>query len=34
MFKLRRMRLEEIVACTGQKRGAYKILVGKREGKI
>ena len=32
-IKLRRRRLGEHVACTGERRGAYRVLVGKREGK-
>ena len=33
MFKLRRMRWEGHVARMGERRGAYKVLVGKPEGK-
>jgi hypothetical protein len=33
MFKSRRMRWAEHVACMGHKRNAYRVLVGKAEGK-
>jgi hypothetical protein len=33
MIKARRMRLAEHVARTGEKRNAYRLLVGKPEGK-
>jgi hypothetical protein len=33
IIKLRRMRWAEHVACMGEKRNAYRILVGKPEGK-
>ena len=32
-IKSRRMRWEELVACMGNRRGAYRVLVGRREGK-
>jgi hypothetical protein len=32
-IKLRRMRWAGLVACMGNRRGAYRILVGRREGK-
>ena len=34
VIKLRRMRLAGLVACVGEKRGVYRILAGKAEGKI
>jgi len=34
VIKLRRMRWAGLVACVGEKRGVYRILVGKTEGKI
>ena len=33
VIKSRRMRCAGHVACTGQERGAYRVLVGKPEGK-
>jgi hypothetical protein len=33
MFKSRRMRWEEFVARMGQKRNAYRISVGRQDGK-
>jgi hypothetical protein len=33
VIKLRRMRWAEHVACMGEKRGAYRILVGSPEGR-
>jgi hypothetical protein len=33
MIQSRRMRWEEHVACMGEKRNAYRILMGKPEGK-
>jgi hypothetical protein len=33
VIKLRRMRPAREVACMGEKRGIYSILVGKPEGK-
>jgi len=33
MIKSRRMRWAEHVACMGERRGVYRILVGKPEGK-
>ena len=33
MIKLRRMRWAEHIACMGESRGVYRVLVGKREGK-
>jgi hypothetical protein len=34
MIKWRRMRWAGHVACVGYRRGAYRVLVGKPEGKI
>jgi hypothetical protein len=34
MIKSRAMRWEESVACMGEIRNTYKVLVGKPEGKI
>ena len=34
VIKWRRMRWAGYVACMGERRGAYRILVGKPEGKI
>jgi len=34
VIKSRRMRWAGLVACVGEKRGVYRILVGKPEGKI
>jgi hypothetical protein len=34
MIKSRRMRWAEHIACVGEMRNAYKILVGKAEEKI
>jgi len=33
VIKSRRMRLAEHVACMGERRGVYRVLVGKPEGK-
>ena len=34
VIKLRRMRwVEHVVACRGERRGVYRVLVGKPEGK-
>jgi hypothetical protein len=33
VIKPRRMRWADHVACTGEKRGAYRILVGRPEGR-
>ena len=34
VIKSRRMRWEGHVACMGERRGGYRVLVGKPEGKI
>ena len=33
LIKLRKMRLAGHVACTGERRGVYRFLVGKTEGR-
>jgi hypothetical protein len=33
IIKLRRMRWEDHVACMGEKRNAYRLVLGKPEGK-
>ena len=33
IIKSRRMRLEGYIACMGERRGVYRVFVGKPEGK-